>query len=67
LVLTDVGWSAYQYAEEIFDLGQKLLDLLKGRPTGYPSRHRVGVVDVVPKLVPESFWSLASLSSNRFI
>jgi LysR family transcriptional activator of nhaA len=39
------------FAEEIFGLGQELLDMLKGRPTGHPSRLRVGVVDVVPKLV----------------
>jgi LysR family transcriptional activator of nhaA len=51
LALTDVGRSTYKYAEEIFGLGQELLDMLKGRPTHHPSRLRVGVADVVPKLV----------------
>ena len=51
LVLTDTGRMVYQYADEIFPLGRELLDRLKGRPTGSPLRFRVGVADVMPKLV----------------
>jgi LysR family transcriptional activator of nhaA len=51
LVLTEVGQATYRYAEEIFGLGQELLDMLKGRPAGHPSRLRVGIADIVPKLV----------------
>lgn len=51
LRLTDVGKVVYRYADEIFSLGRELQDSLKGRPTGRPVIFRVGVVDVVPKLV----------------
>lgn len=51
LVLTDVGRMVYQYAEEIFPLGDELLDAVRGRSTGRPVRFTVGVADVVPKLI----------------
>ena len=51
LVLTEIGHVVYRYANEIFPLGQELLDTLRGRPTGAPVRFTVGVADVVPKLV----------------
>jgi LysR family transcriptional activator of nhaA len=51
LVLTDMGRVVYRYADEIFSLGQELVDTVKGRPTGRPLRLVVGVADAVPKLV----------------
>jgi len=51
LVLTDVGRLVYRYAEEIFTLGQELLETLEGRATGRPVRLTVGIAKVVPKLV----------------
>ncbi len=51
LVLTEVGRIAFRYAEEIFTLGQEMVDTLQGRGTGKPLRLDVGVVDVVPKLI----------------
>ena len=51
LVLTETGRTVYRYADEIFPLGGELLDTLRGRPTGNPLRFRVGVADVLPKLV----------------
>jgi LysR family transcriptional activator of nhaA len=51
LVLTEAGRTAYRYAEEIFGLGRELRDTLKGRPTGKPSRFRVGIADVVSKTI----------------
>jgi len=51
LELTEVGRIVYRYAEEIFDLGQELQDTLAGQPSGRPSKLRIGVSDVVPKLV----------------
>jgi LysR family transcriptional regulator, transcriptional activator of nhaA len=41
----------YQYADEIFSLGQELTDVLKGRLRGRPARLRVGVSDALPKLI----------------
>jgi len=51
LELTETGLVVYRYADDIFVLGNELLDTVKGRPTGHPIRFRVGVADVVPKLV----------------
>jgi LysR family transcriptional activator of nhaA len=51
LVLTDVGRVVYRYADEIFGLGQELLDALKGRSSGRPLPLTVGVANAVPKLI----------------
>lgn len=51
VALTEAGQTVFRYAEEIFPLGQELLDALQGRATGRPLRFTVGVADVVPKLV----------------
>lgn len=51
LVLTEVGQIAYGYADEIFTLGNELLDTIQGRPTGRPMRLLVGIADVLPKLI----------------
>jgi len=51
IALTEVGEMAYRFADEIFPLGQELLDAVQGRPSGRPVQFRVGVADVVPKLI----------------
>jgi len=51
LVLTESGQMVYRYADEIFSLGQELVDAVHGRSTGRPLRLVVGVPDVLPKLV----------------
>ncbi|NOY89760.1 MAG: transcriptional activator NhaR [Deltaproteobacteria bacterium] len=51
LALTDSGRLVFRYADEIFRLGQELQDTLAGRPSGRPFKLRVGVSDVVPKLL----------------
>lgn len=51
LVLTDTGRTVFSYAEDIFNLGRELLDVVRNRPTGRPLRLDVGVVDVMPKAV----------------
>jgi LysR family transcriptional activator of nhaA len=51
LVLTDVGRTTFRYADEIFSLGQELLDTVKGRPRGRPIRLVVGVSDVLAKSI----------------
>jgi len=50
-VLTDTGWVVFRYAEEIFSVGQELIDALQGRPATRPTRFVVGVADVLPKLL----------------
>jgi LysR family transcriptional activator of nhaA len=51
LVLTDVGRTVADYAEEIFSLGRELLSAVRQRPTGQPLRLTVGISDAVPKIV----------------
>src|SRR5688572_23789882 len=51
LVLTDVGTVVFRYADEIFSLGNELVDTLRGRPTGRPLRLVVGIAEVVPKRI----------------
>jgi len=51
LALTETGHVVYRYADDIFSLGQELMDTLQGRPTGSPLRLSVGIADMVPKLV----------------
>jgi LysR family transcriptional regulator, transcriptional activator of nhaA len=50
LVPTDTGRVVVRYGEEIFGLGRELLDSVRGG-TGKTSRVRVGIVDLVPKLM----------------
>lgn len=51
LALTEMGKVVYRYADDIFALGRELLDTMKQRPTGRPTRLVVGIDDVVPKLI----------------
>ncbi|HWG76221.1 MAG TPA: LysR family transcriptional regulator [Steroidobacteraceae bacterium] len=51
LTATDVGKLVFGYANEIFDLGQDLLQALEQRPTHRPLRFTVGIHDVLPKEV----------------
>jgi LysR family transcriptional regulator, transcriptional activator of nhaA len=51
VALTDVGQHVLTYAEEIFSIGQDLLNSVKQRPTSRSLRVRVGVADTLPKLV----------------
>lgn len=51
LALTEAGQHVLAYAEEIFSIGQDLLDSVKQRATTRPLRLRLGVADALPKLV----------------
>lgn len=51
LVLTDVGQLAFGYADAIFTMGRELQEVLRGHGGTRPARLRVGVSDVVPKLI----------------
>src|SRR5262249_35259960 len=48
LVLTEMGQVVFRYAEEIFTLGSELINTVKDRPTGRPSKLVIGVVDAMP-------------------
>jgi LysR family transcriptional activator of nhaA len=49
LVPTEVGRLVYSYADQIFGLGQDLLEALEHRPSARPLRLTVGIDDVLPK------------------
>jgi LysR family transcriptional activator of nhaA len=51
LALTEAGQHVLTYADEIFSIGQDLLNSVKQRPTSRPLRLRLGVADALPKLV----------------
>jgi LysR family transcriptional activator of nhaA len=51
LALTDAGRLVFEYADSIFSLGRDLLGMIRGGPGGRRARLRVGVADVLPKLV----------------
>ena len=51
LVLTEMGRTVFDYADDIFSLGRELLDTVRNRPTGRPIRVDIGVADVLPKMI----------------
>ena len=51
LSLTDAGQRALGYAEEIFAIGQELIDSASKRTMKRPLRVRIGITDSLPKLV----------------
>lgn len=51
LVLTEMGEQVAEYAAEIFSTGRELLEMVKGQSAGRPQELRVGIRDVMPKLV----------------
>ena len=51
LALTEMGTAVQSYANDIFATGQELMDMVNGRPVGGPMVLRVGIKDVMPKLV----------------
>ena len=55
LALTEAGQKVFSFAEEIFGLGEDLLNTMKQHPTTRPLRVRIGIVDSLPKLLSYEF------------
>lgn len=51
IVLSERGQAVFAYATDIFAMGEELVAMLRGRSVGQALRLRVGVVDVLPKLI----------------
>jgi len=51
LVLTEIGRTVYDYADEIFSLGRELLGTLRGLPGKRSGRLHVGIPTFLPKLI----------------
>ena len=48
---TDLGILVFQYADEIFSIGSEMMDTVRGRTLAASLSLRVGVLDVLPKLI----------------
>lgn len=51
LQLTEAGTLAFGFADEIFSIGEELVDTMRQRPTRRPARLTIGLSDVVAKPV----------------
>jgi LysR family transcriptional activator of nhaA len=51
LVLTETGNTVFSYADEMFQLGLELQDVLDGHTPGTSTRVKIGVAMIVPKLL----------------
>lgn len=51
LSLTETGRVVFGYADQIFTVGQELLDTLRNRPNLSQRRVKIGIADALPKLV----------------
>lgn len=51
LSLTDVGRDVFARADEVFQAGQGVIDLLRGVPTERRAKLTIGVPDIMPKLI----------------
>jgi LysR family transcriptional activator of nhaA len=51
LQLTEAGRLAFNYANEIFALGQEMINALEHQPVSRALKLSVGVLDVIPKIV----------------
>lgn len=66
LVLTESGRQVLSFAEEIFSLGQDLVDSVEAQTGNRPIRLTVGVADVLPKRLAHSL-ILPALESRKEI
>lgn len=49
--LTEMGQIVFKYADQIFNLGRELVQTVQRRPGGSPLELRVGITDVLPKMI----------------
>ncbi|MEM8548457.1 MAG: transcriptional activator NhaR [Pseudomonadota bacterium] len=53
LVLTDLGHTVFEYADEIFSIGGELANVVRGQGSSSQSTFKVGMVSSMPKLIAE--------------
>lgn len=51
LMLTEMGVEVQRYASDIFATGRELIEMVRGNPVGKPLTLRIGIGDVMPKLL----------------
>lgn len=65
---TDLGYMVFSYADKIFTIGQEMMNSVHSLPEESPMSLKVGVVDVVPKLLTHKFLLPAlELSKNMHL
>jgi LysR family transcriptional activator of nhaA len=62
---TDMGHLVYRYADEIFSLGREMMNTVRARPLAGPLSLKVGLADVVPKLVVRKLLEPAGRLTER--
>jgi LysR family transcriptional activator of nhaA len=62
---TDLGRLVFRYANEIFSLGKEMMDTVRGRTAAGPVSLRVGVLNVLPKLIVRKILEPALNSGER--
>lgn len=62
---TDMGHLVFRYADEIFSLGREMMDSVRGRPVAGPLSLKVGIVDVIPKIVARKLLEPAGKLSEK--
>ena len=65
LVLTETGRIVFRYAEDIFNLGRELQDVLRGLPVSRPMQLTVGISEVVPKIIAHHLIEPATQMKKR--
>ena len=53
LVLSDMGRTVFEYANEIFSVGSELMNVVRGNQLAGPATLTVGIVNSIPKLIAE--------------
>ena len=61
---TDMGHMVFGYADKIFTIGQEMVNSVHSLPAKAPLQLRVGVVDMIPKLLTRKFLLPAIKSSD---
>ncbi len=51
LALSETGQQVFRYADEIFSIGEELMETLRGHPAGRPLRMTVGINDALSSIV----------------
>ena len=65
LVLTEIGHTVFNYADEIFTIGSELANVVRGSTSSGPLVFNVGVVNSMPKLVAERIVAPAFAIEDR--
>jgi LysR family transcriptional activator of nhaA len=64
LVLSDMGRTVFEYADEIFSVGAELASVVRGNHQGGPTSLNLGIVSSMPKLIAERIVAPAMMAEE---